>query len=707
MKKRLNCFFGEKFDSYREKAWFQLGLAILINVLIFGVTMLVFEPTPKSDDYDMCNILYGGVNGEYSQFILYENIILGYILKFLLQIWPGISWYYILQYMLMILAFSLILYVFLIKFGVKLAAFLFGTLMVFSAYEFYVRITFSKTSGILLVAGLLGILYAIEERKRFLYYIVGLFFVFCGILYRSAMLELVLCIFFGTFIFNIIKIVKSENKNCIKLIIQFTTLVLFCMGMAYGADKIQVYSFDSDSLWGDYRSYNTARAGLMDLGWPDYNEHSSEYERIGVSNNDYQMWKNLANIADPEKFSYENIKSIQEIKTIPQKESFVRTFSTATKGLIYYLVSNTMFIAFVACAVVLVGINRKASGKKVAVIFGLCTFAYYYLYFFGRLQHHVDAVISFAGGVILLYYCERKNMQIRKIILPVSLIFLYAINYFYTDITQSSYYGSDYGNIVSQKEQFRENHERMLLFSEDNAHLYLLGAYETNVSYHCFSTYEVIEKGFYHNIFRLNQYTVPVFRAPLENYEVDNPFAEIVNSDVIYYAATEACNSHLDIILQYIRENYNKDAYYSLVKYIDGFFIYRFNEGSLAVDLSNVNKNSKEVISSIDTVRGENGITYISGYAYIEGVDSYSQNMYIEVKNRLSGKSSFYYTLQMENGEFADLDKYQGKYSSFSANIEIQDEDFKVYLVLENSRGIFRLPIELNEEKNEEITENK
>ena len=126
----------------------------------------------------------------------------------------------------------------------------------------------------------------------------------------------------------------------------------------------------------------------------------------------------------------------------------------------------------------------------------------------------------------------------------------------------------------------------------------------------------------------------------------------------------------MDVILKYIQENYNEEAYYTPVKKINEVYVYRFNEGGLEVDVSEVQNSNKVEYEVNCSIKGNN-TAEIEGYAFVEGEDSYTQNMYIEVQDSESGERRYYYTLQEENPKYENEDKYNGKYSSFSASLRL------------------------------------
>lgn len=677
---------------------------LVVNIVAFLVVMILFEPTTKSDDYDMCNILYGGVNGELSPFILYVNILMGHFLKFLLSVVPGVSWYFVIQNISIFCGFCAITYVLMKKNTFNKFLVLYTMLMMFAAYEVYIRITFSKTGALLIGAGLFLILYSIDEKAGMSKYLIGFLLIFLGLLWRSGMLMLTVGMFFSVYILLFIQSWRNWNKEFWRKTIYFVVATVITLLLGTVVNKVQSYSFNNDEVWGEYIRFNTVRSSVLDYGWPDYEIFSEEYKEIGISENDYIMWSKYANISDKDKFNEETLSYIRSIYKVSEDEPLYTIVVEATRYIPKYLMNNTMFYLLIVCLILLLLYGERKDYKIVVCVCICWLLAYYYMYYRGRLQNHVDASIAIIGAVILLYYAsgerELEKKDLIKVVMPVSVIFIVGVNHFFADLTTSNYLGAYYGVIESQKEFSHDNYDRMSLLSEDEEHLYLISAYETHTIYPCFSPDEIIEKGFYHNIFRLNQYTIPVFRQPLVDYGVDNPFADIVNNKTVYYCASESRKFEIDSIVQYVRENYAEDAYCTLVKEIEGLYIYRFDTGELIVDLSHVSDEYEMVTQSVNWYIGEDGKINISGYAYVEGEDSFAQNIYIECIEQ-SGRKIFYYTLQTENDELFLADKYAGKYGLFEAEIELANVELEIAelnLLLETGNEVYRIPIKIGEE---------
>lgn len=551
-----------------------------INLLIFFMLLLFFEPTAKSDDYDMANLLYGGFNGEYSPFILYINILMGQFMKLLLSIWPNVSWYYILQFLFMIVAFSTITYVLVIR-GVwnnfKIFCYL---ILVFSGYEFYIRITFTKTAGLTIIAGLVLLLDLIEEQKDNIgLYCFAVIQIIVGTMFRNSVFFMLLGVSFSCFIIYIL-----ENRRnmyvTVKGIIRFFIIVLILFVAAIFLKKYNDYCFKNNVIWKEYISYNAVRSNLQDFSWWSGAEFLDEYKKLGVSENDVIMWNDLGNISDPQIFTTNLMEEISEINTQFSSIQSTNKFLDATKNLFKYFIGNSVFYMFFSCVVLVLYSQRKETKWKTLLISAFIILFYYYFYFQGRLQHHVDASLFFMGVVLLLYYSTDKiNQEDRiKLYIPIVIVLINGILSFYSEIISSSYYGKTYGQIDSQYEQYQNNYERLKQISQDKEHLYLMGAQETNTYYPCFNVFEVIDKNFYSNIYRLNQYTFVIPRTCLKEYNIDNdnPFSVITDNEKIVYCVSEERIDDIEVVEKYIREHYNKNSTAVWIDEINGLHLFKF-----------------------------------------------------------------------------------------------------------------------------------
>lgn len=666
--------------------------AICLNIIIFVVMFLLFECTTKSDDYDMTCILYGAIDGEYSPFILYSNIIWGYILTAFMKILPAVSWYYVLQLFFVFVALTGITYI-VIK-EKRMPLWILCPFLLVVVYEFCIRITFTKTSGLLITCGYLFILYLIENnRKLSLHYLYGVVLIILGIWIRSSMFMLITEVFFVTFIVFLYKSFK-EKRKCLRQCIYFITIVAFsyaCM-LASGWYSRSVYN--NDPVWGDYLETNSIRASLFDYGIPDYNTYKDEYESLGVSYEDYQMWFKIYNRAD-DRLDSKLISDIRQIAPASTHKSVFEKLDDANHNLLNYLFTNTVFFLFILCCILLLMSDYRYKAISVIGVCGTCLFAYYYMYLAGRTQHQVDASVFFAGAVILLYYLSQAIID-KKAIAVVCLISCQFVLSFWEQLASDSYYGNDNGIIESQKDEYEGYKKQKELLVDDSEHLYLFNTFDTNNTYACFTPLNVIDKKFYHNIYRLNMNHIPTFKNVLSDFGVNNPLAEMVNSDTIYYYASNKYAGQMDIVLDYVRKNYCKKAEMIDVKWLEDSRIYRFYDDNFTVNDSDINEDNSNIEFSCESETGKTK-SRIWGYIYEKGTDSFAQNVYLKVVDKKTGEAKYYMTKQRPNEELKYNDKYEGKYSSFKLAMEIPPREWKnsdKYILLENENGVHSFEIE-------------
>ena len=201
------------------------------------------------------------------------------------------------------------------------------------------------------------------------------------------------------------------------------------------------------------------------------------------------------------------------------------------------------------------------------------------MFYQGRLQHHVDVCVLIAGTFLLLYYSynferttSRKNMKGSILIYVIIILFIAT---FYNELSSSSYYGEQFGKIISKKEQQEKNKETMDVLSKDKRHYYLFSARDTNRIYdNVWGMFQTVEVGYYSNLGLSNRYYFPDIEATLDNYGIKNIMEESVDSDVIRFAATIYNPEYIDIVTTYIREHYNDKVESVLIKQIGEVNIY-------------------------------------------------------------------------------------------------------------------------------------
>lgn len=550
-------------------------LSLCLNTIIMLITFLLWEPTTKSDDYDMSVILYGGLNGEYSTINLYYNALLGKLLVFLLNLFPSISWFFILQYLLMFLANTIIGYLLFSKSHNCLLYFV--AYLIFFSYEFYIRITFSKTAGILIVAGYLIILFFIERQISFLYLLYGCLFILAGSLFRNGLFELITFLFFPCFIFYVLKNGFHNYKKILCFII--CVLLLFILRNVLYAYSTEQYS--KSPLWKNYIENNTLRGNLSDYGVPPYDKYANEYADLGISKNDYTFWFEYSLRGDNAALSNDLYREIITMKNNMSKPSFIAKIRLALIQLPYHLYKETAFWFFLIISIAMFVANQTLFSKTLSLFF-FSIIAYFIMTLSGRTQHHIDVVIYTCITIQIIYYYSVLE-ETTHLVNSKSLAVVFAITPFFlltfsNQLANSSYYENI--STLSEFEKVHTNYKLIKPLSKDKQHFYVITPLDTYSFYECFTVFEPIEKNFYSNIYRTNMCHVELHEQQKSQYGIDNIWAECTDSEIIRFIFTESTISRINVMQQYIQEHYNSNANYELVDKIDGLYIYKVTSAS-------------------------------------------------------------------------------------------------------------------------------
>lgn len=565
----------------KNKIYYAAFIAIIQMVGI----LLLFEPTEKSDDFDMCLFLYGGFDGIYDYHVLFVHSILGRFLVGLLKIAPRMPWYAIYMMVIIFVSFLCVHYLYLSERddSSKYLDVIYMLINFFMAYEIYIRFTFTKVAGISGIAAALLWIYIVYKKKYRRMLLVALFLSINTLLIRGNVVLLIAMLFFSVYV---LYAWEHKEKIFTRSFVNLSISVFCGLVLIFGAYKlfylIEHNEYDRSPEWSSYVQNNDARAALYDYGVPDYKQYAEEYQKIGVSENDYKMWFQDYNYCDREILTVDLMAQIKEI--LPTEENTV--LDRLVWGIRYlptYFLSSVISVLFLITLVAFLSFAGKRQRWKLWIILGFMLSAYMILVVKGRLQHHVDVII-FLSGIVLLFYnfkpdsvSTKKN---RQIILLVTLLCIVIIaDTFYGSLTNSSYYQEVRGNVSSYREVIKDNRDKLQVLAEDKDNLYLLGGLETSEIYAAFTvTSEVIEKGFYENIFKMCIYAWPSYDNMLNKFfgEGEALFENIVDNEHVYYCVSKTAPDCSDTIAQYLSEHYQANTKAQFVKYVDDMRVYRF-----------------------------------------------------------------------------------------------------------------------------------
>lgn len=224
-------------------------IAFFIVLLMYCIAFVFFNPFFQSgDDVAMQMIANGMVGGSPEERLVFINVIIGYLLKYLYVNYYIIEWY---SLFIIIFNFSSLLIIF--NFILKKYKLVHQIILFVFFFYFFVVFQFTLTAALLTISGFCLVFNYFETKKRFSIIFGALLFVVAA-LYRVEMFALLFIL--GILYLLIIYDYKTVIKQAIFLILPIILIFSFEM---YNKSVYKI-----DSQWSCFFEYNKVRGELND-----------------------------------------------------------------------------------------------------------------------------------------------------------------------------------------------------------------------------------------------------------------------------------------------------------------------------------------------------------------------------------------------------------------------------------------------------------
>lgn len=174
--------FSAGFKNRREKTAAAIGL----NVLAMAVLVLIMRPSFETNDDIVFAEFGSGLRGVKTPHLIFQNYFLGIIYRILYEITGRLPWYTIVQYAVLLAAFSAVTYVLINRLEGYSGLYLSVVLLCVFGYEGYIHIQFTKTAGIAAAAAVFLLFHVITSEKFCIWeFLVGILLGIFGFMYRE------------------------------------------------------------------------------------------------------------------------------------------------------------------------------------------------------------------------------------------------------------------------------------------------------------------------------------------------------------------------------------------------------------------------------------------------------------------------------------------------------------------------------------------
>ena len=288
--------------SLKKKRYLSISL---ISLVFFLACIILGRLKYSTNDDTIMNLIAAGAFGESSQYLVYNNIIFGYVLKVLYTMIPGVNWYlwsYLIFNLFSVIVISAVLTD---GFSLPVTAFITSALNLLFAYDFYTEIQFTQNASFYAIAGCVLLLSLVLKRKRSIPGIViATLLISMGVMARAAGAGIVLP-FLGTVMLFIPCFFKKELKNALITFAAPIAAVLICLLANYWA-----YYMNPD--WKYFMEWNTIMVEKCDHGNYNFNWDKEAYLEAGFTETDFRLldqwvWN------DTEYFNLDKLRTMQKI----------------------------------------------------------------------------------------------------------------------------------------------------------------------------------------------------------------------------------------------------------------------------------------------------------------------------------------------------------------------------------------------------------
>ena len=530
---------------------------ILITLAFFLIFNLFFQiKYEQVDDLGIMNLISGS-DGHYSIYGVFIHPVLCTIILLLFKTGININWYSIVLLVIQFISFTIIGIV-LTKKSKKLGIFLYIIFMLIYYSKMLYYLQYTSIAALAMTAGILAILYFIdnmENNKKF--FITGIIFVVIGTMLRQKSIII-------TLPFLILYVLYYIIINKKKIYIKYLCITIISIMLVF-ATHYAIYN--CNPIYNYYLKFCDLQSYFLDFNSISYEGNEELFQKVGWTANDVDVFYTYS-FADENVY---NVNTLQTLKDNLNKQDDIGILKRIENTLIQFIKeANDIYkipVIFLLLITIFCFINHK---DKILVLFVLLlTFGLHCGFIFIERQMFRVVISSYiVGSAIMLYLLPIKNEKESKKYFYTKLITTILLSIFSVSIIkdmyiQASMYDKENYKIYKEVIEYANN-------NKENVYLFTVLLRDRFLAY---SVYEKIPDNTYSNLRQLggwDNFTQNYYNFK-DDYEIDNIIKALYEKDNVYLITGKVTwgkvyNNYIDIIVQYIKDHYNVDTYYEIVK---------------------------------------------------------------------------------------------------------------------------------------------
>lgn len=571
-------------DRKRKSPWFALG----VNLMAMLAITLIMRPSFETNDDIVFAEFGSGLRGVKTPRLVFQNYILGLVYRILYQITGRLPWYTIVQYAVLVAAFSAVTYVFMNRLKGYWGLYLSFIFLWVFGYESYIHIQFTKTAGIAAASAVLLLFHVVTSEKLCVWEAAaGILLGLTGFMYREDQFFASSALMAGIGIYFVLTLKKCFPKKEWKrfgLCAGIFGLLILSVFAADGTDSLMY----RDPQWQEYQKFNNLRSELLDYGFPDYESNKALYQDLGISREAYELYRTW-NFNDPDRFTIEVMEKLAEQK--PEKILSGKAIHSFVKRFPGDVIRQKAFWVVLLLFVLWLFFGKKRYAAWFGLAGELCMLGglNFYLYFQGRyLVNRVDVGLWFSVCLTMAWILgdsvkereeakERSKGKAGALSVPVistekisgrrGLVLCTAALL----ISQSFWY--DDWRITTREIPKARVSQRAVLetIGTDKEHVYLAKS-GTVSEIVCYGPFDPMPENLLDNLYWFSGWEcrTPGIVKEMQEHGIINPYKDMIGNEKVYLI-----DDNIQLTLDYIRQNYDQNAEAVFVKTLGNVDLYQ------------------------------------------------------------------------------------------------------------------------------------
>lgn len=520
-----------------------LGLTLLYILavgLVFGIRYEV------NDDAIISNIA-AGAYGPASQYLIYVNILFGWVLKPFYALIPGINWFFVLLLGGGILCFTLLGRLIMQRMGLRRGIILYGIFLLMAGFEFFHRFHYVRYAGLFLTVGL--VLLAQNLGRWNAGSIGGILLAFTGSLLRFEQLFSIGALSAALLLYLFFTLKKPLRLHA-------ALGVALLLALCFGAKAADTMLYRANPEWERFVRFNAARNEISDFriqfGTP---EHLAQ---LGLSENDFTTVLNWG-YYDPEVFTPE---FMEQIAAALPTNSMGTAFKATVRAGFNMLHTQPLHILFSTLLLGWLFLSGKKRWPVMAGTLALLGLLVFYLNLRGRYIPRVSYSLTLAALVFCAFCFVWPPPPLRWLSLAAGMLAISML----PALQAARLTAADY----TASRPPRAAHINEL--AQNKGTLYLLDGELVDAA-NGYNVWQARPAGYFSNMVFVGSWLAasPFQNSVLAAYNTPNPYRDSINREDVLFAET-VNRAQKEI---YIREHYHPTAILELAEEKISFNLYR------------------------------------------------------------------------------------------------------------------------------------